>query len=285
VVVIDLLGTGTTTRNGNKYMLVMVDLLSKWPEAIPIPDKEASTVARAFVNGCVARHGCPEIVISDQGSEFTNEMMTTIFKNMGIQANRTLSYHPQSNGCCERMNRSIIQMLSKYSDENGTNWDENIELILFAYRVAPHSSTGIPPFEFNKGKMARLPSSSWFIHPPVLHYSDKEDYLAELKRTLVMFNQIAHENLSQSKNQQTFQYNKTAREHPFEIGMKVLCRDPQDQSNKLGIQWSGPFKILDLKRTKAVLRLWADELAPSRGKCRQIVYFSRIGSRPVLFRF
>ena len=92
----------------------MVDLLSKWPEVVAIPDKEAATVARAFVNGCVARHGCPQIVISDQGSEFTNDMMTAIFRNMGIQANRTLSYHPQSNGCCELMNRTIIETFGFY---------------------------------------------------------------------------------------------------------------------------------------------------------------------------
>ncbi len=63
--------------------------------------------------------------------------MAEICKDLKIKHKLTLTYHPQSNGQIERMNRTLIDMLKSYVNRRGSDWDENLELVLFSYRVSP----------------------------------------------------------------------------------------------------------------------------------------------------
>eukprot|EP00735_Rhodelphis_limneticus_P011757 TRINITY_DN4895_c0_g1::TRINITY_DN4895_c0_g1_i1::g.911::m.911 TRINITY_DN4895_c0_g1::TRINITY_DN4895_c0_g1_i1::g.911 ORF type:complete len:185 (-),score=-14.09,sp/P10394/POL4_DROME/35.14/1e-22,rve/PF00665.21/1.6e-10,zf-H2C2/PF09337.5/7.8e-05,zf-H2C2/PF09337.5/4.2e+03 TRINITY_DN4895_c0_g1_i1:259-813(-) len=75
---IDILGPMPKTAAGNEYVLVVMDRLTKWPEAFPLPDKAATTVAKALVEGIVCRHGCPTWILTDRGGEFTAEVARPI---------------------------------------------------------------------------------------------------------------------------------------------------------------------------------------------------------------
>ena len=72
---IDLVGPLACTEEGNKYIIVVTDYFTKWPEARAAPTKEAFHVAN-FLFDLFLRHGCPDITISDQGKEFCNQVNT-----------------------------------------------------------------------------------------------------------------------------------------------------------------------------------------------------------------
>ena len=70
---IDLVGPLPCSDKGNKYIIVVTDYFTKWPEVCASPTKEAIYVAD-FLFNLFLRHGCPDITISDQGKEFCNQV-------------------------------------------------------------------------------------------------------------------------------------------------------------------------------------------------------------------
>ena len=99
------------TPRGNRYVLVVADYFTRWVEAFALPDQRSETVARALVDGVVARHGVPCILHSDQGRNFEGHVIRDMCKILGVEKTRTSPYHPQCDGLVERMNRTIIDTL------------------------------------------------------------------------------------------------------------------------------------------------------------------------------
>ena len=101
----DLIGPLPETVQGNKYIIVMTEYLTKWVEAQPISNKRAETIAE-FLHGILARFGTPKKIITDQGTEFNNEIIKSLNSIMNIQSIYSSAYHPQTNGQTERTNRN-----------------------------------------------------------------------------------------------------------------------------------------------------------------------------------
>lgn len=110
---IDVLGEGTSllkTKNGNKYLLVIVDHFSKYGEAVPMPDEKTETVLNAFLKHWVWRFGAPNRLHSDKGTNFESDLFQEMCQRLHISKTRTLAYHPQSNGAVERLNHTILAL-------------------------------------------------------------------------------------------------------------------------------------------------------------------------------
>jgi len=93
------------------------------------------------------RYGCTRVVISDQGREFVNEVNWCLFRMTNTEHRISSAYHPQTNGLVERCNQTLQHSLVKVVDEHQSDWDEKLDGILFAYRIAPQKSTKHTPFE------------------------------------------------------------------------------------------------------------------------------------------
>jgi hypothetical protein len=156
-VALDIIGPFRRTNSGNKYILVLGDYFSKWTEAYALPNIEAITVAKKFVNEFIARFGVPLQVHTDQGTQFTSQLMTEICKLLGIHKTRTTALHPSSDGMVERFNRTLENMISMYVNTNQTDWDKYLSLLTMAYRSTPQESTNLTPNMLMLGKEINLP--------------------------------------------------------------------------------------------------------------------------------
>ena len=116
MVAMDILELPRTAR-GNKYVMVVSDYFTRWPEAFPLQDQKAETVARTLVDGVISRHGIPLILHSDQGPNFESAVIKEMCRLLGMTKVRTTPYHPQSDGLVERLNRTILDMLSEYCSD------------------------------------------------------------------------------------------------------------------------------------------------------------------------
>ena len=116
LVAMDILGPLPETAAGNSYILVVGDYFTKWMEAYPIPNQEATTIASKLVNEFICRFSVPRQLHSDQGAQFESKVITEICKLLHIDKTRTTPYHPQSDGLIERFNRILIQMLATCAD-------------------------------------------------------------------------------------------------------------------------------------------------------------------------
>ena len=141
---------------GFKHLIVLIDYFSKWSEVKPVKDKSAPTVA-AFLYEVMCRHGCFKIQINDQGKEFVNEVSNKLLEMTGTEQRVTSAHHPQSNGLCERQNRTIKDSLVKILEENPKEWPNVIQGVLFAHRVSAHYSTKFSPFFLLYNRHPTLP--------------------------------------------------------------------------------------------------------------------------------
>ena len=114
-------------------------------------------VARALVQHLYLIYGCPDIQVSDQGKEFQNELMKNISQILGIHLSRTCAYRPSSNGCVERVHRTINSIFAKTLNEDQRNWCEMAPYVAIAYNTAYHSSTTFSPFYLLYLREPRLP--------------------------------------------------------------------------------------------------------------------------------
>lgn len=105
LVAVDILGPFPESDQGNNYVLVVGDYLTRWMEAFAIPNQEATTVAKVITH-------------SDQGKQFESELISNICKLLGIAKTRTTPYHPQSDGLVERFNRTLLSMLRTAATEH-----------------------------------------------------------------------------------------------------------------------------------------------------------------------
>lgn len=117
---IDLIGPWPSS-NGRVYIMTYIDHFTKWADAIPIAKREATTVSNALVSTIFVHVGVPLQMLSDQGREFDNRLISSLCQLLGIDKVRTTPYHAATNGAIERMHRSINSLLAKCVDDNQRN--------------------------------------------------------------------------------------------------------------------------------------------------------------------
>ncbi|GJT96816.1 reverse transcriptase domain-containing protein, partial [Tanacetum coccineum] len=108
---IDFMGPFLSSR-GNKYILVVVDYLSKWVEAKALPTNDARVVVK-ILKSLFARFGTPRAIISDRGTHFCNDQFAKVMLKYGVTHRLATAYHPQTSGQVEVSNRGLKRILDR----------------------------------------------------------------------------------------------------------------------------------------------------------------------------
>ncbi|KAH9800697.1 hypothetical protein KPL71_000768 [Citrus sinensis] len=98
---------------GNLYILVAVDYVSKWVEAVALPTNDAKAVVAFLQKNIFSRFGTPRAIISNEGTYFCNKVFAAAMVKYGVRHKVATTYHPQSNGQAEVSNREIKKILEK----------------------------------------------------------------------------------------------------------------------------------------------------------------------------
>ncbi len=122
---IDIVGP-LPPSNGCTYILTCIDRFTCWPEAIPIADITAETVAKAFVSGWISRFGVPSTTTTDHGRQFEFALWEKLMHLLGSKRIRTTSYHPIANGLIERFHRQLKAALKAYP--NPDHWTDALRV-------------------------------------------------------------------------------------------------------------------------------------------------------------
>ena len=235
------------SANGNTYIIIGCDYFTKWAEAYPVPDHTALTVADKIVNEFISRFGVPFEIHTDQGREFESQLFSRLCETLQIMKTRTCPYRPQSDGLVERFNRTLLQMLSMYVNKNQTNWDDQLPFVLMAYRSTIHESTGCSPNMLMLNRECSLPIDIIAGNPPV-HPETKcpIQYIEWITYTVNKTYDFVYKNLEKAANLQKKYY---------DVGLKVRKYKPNDfvwrwypplAKLKLGLGWTGPYKVLNM---------------------------------------
>ena len=142
---LDICGPYPVSKRGHRYLRVVSCYISKWVDTIPLKTQDAKYVASKLVNKFISIFGVPLQLHTDLGSNFESKVFQEICNLLGIYKTRTTVRRPQSDGMVERANRSIQNMISSYISDKQDDWDENIPLLMLAYRSCIHETTGVSP--------------------------------------------------------------------------------------------------------------------------------------------
>nr|GEV15666.1 reverse transcriptase domain-containing protein [Tanacetum cinerariifolium] len=152
---IDFMGPFPSSRR-NKYILMVVDYLSKWVEKKALPTNDARVVAK-FLKSLFVRFGTPRAIISDRGTHFCNEQFAKVMLKYGVTHHLSASYHPQTSGQVEVSNQGLKRILERTVGKNRASWSEKLEDALWAFRTAYKTPIGCTPYKLIYRKSCHLP--------------------------------------------------------------------------------------------------------------------------------
>ena len=215
------------------------------PEAVALRTITTQSVVEALLT-IFSRVGFPEEVISDRGTQFVSDVMRSLWSMSGVKHYPSTSYHPETNGLCERFNGTLKSMLLAFATQHGRQWEKFLPFLLFAYREVPQESTGFSPFELLYGWRVKGPLQLVRDGWEGRHVEEGQaivPYVLALREKLRECLAFSQENLAAAQTRQKRWYDRGARATTYEVGQEVLLLVPV-RHNKMMAGWTGPHKVV-----------------------------------------
>ena len=208
------------SSRGNRYVLTVMDMLTGFTIAVPIPDKNATMVCKAYRDNVYCVFGGSSRILTDNGTEFKNKEMKAICDELGVKQVFSPAYTPQSNGRLEGWYRFFKACIAKHIRGGDVEWDELVPLAVSAYNFFPCQSTKESPFLLMFGRDPMTPIAQ-LLEPKLRYYGEKGNFLRmdSLRRLYA----VVAENINKVRDQQP---QKMETPLKLKVNDLVMVKDP-----------------------------------------------------------
>jgi hypothetical protein len=248
-VYIDTIGPLTVSEDGNKYIIVFVDAFSRWVRLYERKDVSAMSAATAMLDW-ICNYGCPSEIVTDQGTQFVNELIKQMLDVFGIQLIHTTAYSKEENGLVERMNREVkrhLQMLV-FERKQKDKWSLILPLAQRIINTRTNSTIGVAPADIVYGNSVQMDAqflweASDILKEKGITYCAFLTKLLEGQQELVKIaqtKQFKHDALHMKETE-----NKVISTYPANSYVLVLYKgEGHTPESKLHTKYRGPFKVI-----------------------------------------
>ncbi|GFU24768.1 hypothetical protein TNCV_793911 [Trichonephila clavipes] len=254
---LDLIGP-LPQSNGYTYCLTMIDRFSKWPEAQPLKDITAETVAEDFFSSWVSRFGTPAILTTDRGRQFESSLFKALSKLLGVQKCRTTGYHPQANGMIEELHHPLKSAIKCHATER---WTEVLPIILLGLRASLKEDILCTPAELVFGTTIRLPGEMFDSSKPD---DDVVNFVSKLKSHM----QSLHPKPPKHHGKRPVFIHPGLLEATHVFLRRDMLRRPLQQP------YDGPFKVLQRKDKVFFLDINGKRVSVSIDRCKPAFFLN-----------
>ena len=228
-----------TSRRGNRYIISLTDVLSKFVIAKAVKDCSATTTVNFLTDDVILKYGTPTCILTDNGTHFTAQMTNDLFNKLGGTHLYTTAYHPQTNGQIERFNATMDGKIASLCNERRTDWDEVLQFVTFNYNTSIHATTKITPFEMMHGRQATLPFDQ---QQALITLTQDVEHGKKLQNYLEKLVDEARKNIQQAQQQYKSRYDQHRQELSLKINDLILIKT-RNMRSKFDVRYEGPFQV------------------------------------------
>ncbi|MFZ2537708.1 MAG: reverse transcriptase domain-containing protein, partial [Oscillospiraceae bacterium] len=233
------------SRKGHRWVLTIIDNCSRYVDAIPLKKIDTKSVFDAL-NEFFVRVGYCDTISTDNGSQFTSDLMEQLLKQFNIRHIVSTAYHAQAQGLIERFNQTFKKCLSRLCSERIQDWHLFIGPCLMAMRETVHSGMGVSSNQLVFGHCVKGPLQ---ILKQLMSKENIEtevkttyQYVLDLRERIHDTCALVQQELRKSQIKNKINFDKSAKHRSFKVGDTVLLLLPLE-TNKLELKWQGPFRV------------------------------------------
>ena len=233
------------SKDGKENILVLTGAFTKFSQVFVTPNQKVITIAKILVNKWFYTYGISACIHSDKGHSFDNKIMSHLYAMYGVEQSTTMSYNLHGNALTERMNHTLINLLKSLPKEQKSNWLLHLPSLVFAYKAAPHDTTGYQPYELMFGHKAPTMCDSWLR---LENYNDnfsqsKCTWVNQQHKLILAVNRQALKRMKKSAEKSVSRAGGKALSIP--IGNLVLLHDHPKGRNKIQDNYKNELFVME----------------------------------------